>query len=139
MRDGVVVRQARIAVAEGGERRRIGIADDRARLVVLEDDYDGEFRYDVAPLPALFGLDPDVVVYLGTTTKTLTPALRVGWLVARPELVSRLVDVAAGMGEWAREHAQRAVLTLVASALLPDRRKADLTVAPDITATAEVS
>jgi GntR family transcriptional regulator/MocR family aminotransferase len=45
----------------------------RTGALVAEDDYDGEFRYDVAPLPALYGLDPDVVVYLGTTAKTLAP------------------------------------------------------------------
>jgi GntR family transcriptional regulator/MocR family aminotransferase len=81
--------------------------------LIVEDDYDGEFRYDVGPLPALFGLDPGVVVYLGTTTKILTPALRVGWLVAAPELVARLADVAAGLGEWAGGPAQRAVLSLI--------------------------
>jgi len=52
----------------------------------------------VAPLPALFGLDPNVVVCLGTTTKTLTPALRVGWLVARPALVARLAGAGAALG-----------------------------------------
>ena len=83
--------------------------------LIVEDDYDGEFRYDVGPLPALFGLDPGVVVYLGTTTKILTPALRVGWLVAGPELVARLADVAAGLGEWAGGPAQRAVLSLIAT------------------------
>jgi GntR family transcriptional regulator / MocR family aminotransferase len=81
--------------------------------LIVEDDYDGEFRYDVAPLPALFGLDPDVVVYLGTTTKTLTPTLRVGWLIARPGLVARLAAAAAGLGEWAAGPAQRAVFTLI--------------------------
>jgi GntR family transcriptional regulator/MocR family aminotransferase len=81
--------------------------------LIVEDDYDGEFRYDVGPLPALFGLDPGVVVYLGTTTKILTPALRVGWLVAAPELVARLADVAAGLGDWAGGPAQRAVLSLI--------------------------
>ena len=54
--------------------------------LIVEDDYDSEFRYDVAPLPALFGLDPDVVVYLGTTAKTLTPAMGVGWLVTGANL-----------------------------------------------------
>jgi len=81
--------------------------------LIVEDDYDGEFRYDVGPLPALFGLDPGVVVYLGTTTKILTPALRVGWLVAAPDLVGRLVEVAAGLGEWAGGPAQRAVLSMI--------------------------
>jgi GntR family transcriptional regulator/MocR family aminotransferase len=81
--------------------------------LIVEDDYDGEFRYDVGPLPALFGLDPGVVVYLGTTTKILTPTLRVGWLVAEPELVARLVETAARLGEWAGGPAQRALLGLV--------------------------
>src|SRR5215471_9367483 len=95
-------------------RRQALIAWARATgALIVEDDYDGEFRYDVGPLPALFGLDPGVVLYLGTTTKILTPALRVGWLVAGPELVARLVEVAAGLGEWAGGPAQRAVLGLI--------------------------
>jgi GntR family transcriptional regulator/MocR family aminotransferase len=95
-------------------RRRALIAWARATgALIVEDDYDGEFRYDVGPLPALFGMDPGVVVYLGTTTKILTPALRVGWLVAEPELVARLVAVAAGLGEWAGGPAQRAVLSMI--------------------------
>ncbi|MFI6521375.1 PLP-dependent aminotransferase family protein [Spirillospora sp. NPDC050679] len=60
----------------------------RTGALVAEDDYDGEFRYDVAPLPALYGLDPEVVVYLGTTSKILTSDVGVGWLVARPDLVA---------------------------------------------------
>lgn len=82
--------------------------------LVVEDDYDGEFRYDVAPLPALFGLDPDVVVYLGTTSKTLTPGLGTGWLVAQPGLVARLAETAIAFGERAGEAAQRAVHSLIA-------------------------
>ena len=97
-------------------RRQALISWARATGALLaEDDYDGEFRYDVAPLPALFGLDPEVVVYLGTTTKTLTSALRVGWLVARPDLAERLADTAANLGEWAAGPAQRAVFTLIAT------------------------
>jgi GntR family transcriptional regulator/MocR family aminotransferase len=95
-------------------RRRALIAWARATgALIVEDDYDGEFRYDVGPLPALFGMDPGIVVYLGTTTKILTPALRVGWLVAEPGLVARLVAVAAGLGEWAGGPAQRAVLSMI--------------------------
>ncbi|WP_338028268.1 PLP-dependent aminotransferase family protein [Actinomadura graeca] len=60
----------------------------RTGALVAEDDYDGEFRYDVAPLPALYDLDPDVVVYLGTTAKILTADMGVGWLVGRPDLVA---------------------------------------------------
>ena len=62
---------------------------DRARaegFVVIEDDYDGELRYDVAPLPVLAALAPDVVVHLGTASKIATPTLGVGWMVAPPAL-----------------------------------------------------
>src|SRR5439155_9219939 len=95
-------------------RRRALIAWARATgALIVEADYDGEFRYDVGPLPALFGMDPGVVVYLGTTTKILTPALRVGWLVAEPELVARLVEVASGLGELAGGPAQRAFIYMI--------------------------
>ena len=49
--------------------------------LVIEDDYDGEYRYDREPVGALQGLDPERVVYLGSASKTLAPALRLGWLV----------------------------------------------------------
>ena len=53
---------------------------------MIEDDYDSEFRYDVAPVPALAALDRDRVAYLGTTSKTVAPSMRLGWLVAPPDL-----------------------------------------------------
>ena len=83
--------------------------------LIVEDDYDGEFRYDVAPLPALFGLDPEVVVYLGTTTKILTPAMRVGWLAASPGLAGRLAATGGTLGEYASGPAQDALLSLIAT------------------------
>jgi GntR family transcriptional regulator/MocR family aminotransferase len=49
--------------------------------VAIEDDYDAEYRYDRAAVKALHGLDPDRIVYAGSTSKTLAPALRLGWLV----------------------------------------------------------
>ncbi|MCU1477172.1 MAG: hypothetical protein JWQ64_1865 [Subtercola sp.] len=63
--------------------------------VVLEDDYDGEFRYDRKPVGALQGLDPEHVIYFGTASKSLAPALRLGWMVV-PE--SLLPAVAAAKG-----------------------------------------
>ena len=54
---------------------------------VLEDDYDAEYRYDRQPVGALQGLDPQRVVYMSSISKTLAPALRIGWLVAPPALV----------------------------------------------------
>jgi GntR family transcriptional regulator / MocR family aminotransferase len=81
--------------------------------LIAEDDYDGEFRYDVAPLPALYGLDPEVVIYLGSATKTLTPALRIGWLATQPALLTRLAQTADELAAWPTEPAQRALLTLI--------------------------
>lgn len=49
--------------------------------VLIEDDYDSEFRYDVAPVPALTSLDRDRVAYLGTASKSILPSLRLGWTV----------------------------------------------------------
>ena len=58
--------------------------------LVLEDDYDSEYRYDRAPVGTLQRLAPDRVVYLGTASKTLAPALRLGWLVA-PEALTQAI------------------------------------------------
>ena len=53
---------------------------------VVEDDYDAEFRYDRQPVGAVQGLAPDRVVTMGSTSKTLSPTLRMGWLVCPPRL-----------------------------------------------------
>jgi GntR family transcriptional regulator / MocR family aminotransferase len=55
--------------------------------LIVEDDYDGEYRYDHQPVGALQGLDPDRVIYAGTVSKTLAPALRLGWLVLPQRLL----------------------------------------------------
>ena len=60
--------------------------------MVIEDDYDAEYRYDRSPVGAMQGLAPDHVVYCGTASKTLAPGLRLGWLMVPPHLVD---DVAA--------------------------------------------
>ncbi|MEU2053482.1 PLP-dependent aminotransferase family protein [Streptomyces bungoensis] len=69
--------------------RRTAVVDWARRTggLVLEDDYDGEFRYDRQPVGALQGLDPDRVVHLGTASKSLAPGLRLGWMVLPPSLV----------------------------------------------------
>ena len=74
--------------------RRLALASwlrDR-NAVAIEDDYDAEFRYDRAPIGALQGLAPGHVVYAGTTSKTLAPALRLGWMVVPPDLLLILED-----------------------------------------------
>jgi len=55
--------------------------------LVVEDDYDAEFRYDRTPVGALQGLGPDAVVYGGSVSKTLAPGLRLGWMVVPPPLL----------------------------------------------------
>ncbi|MBO2451099.1 PLP-dependent aminotransferase family protein [Actinomadura barringtoniae] len=60
--------------------------------LVVEDDYDGEFRYDRQPVGALQGIATEHVVYGGTVSKTLGPALRLGWMVLPPDLVKPFVQ-----------------------------------------------
>jgi GntR family transcriptional regulator / MocR family aminotransferase len=67
----------------------VGWAIKRDALIV-EDDYDAEYRYDRDPIGAVQGLAPDRVVYAGTVSKTLAPGLRLGWLVAPDRLVADL-------------------------------------------------
>jgi GntR family transcriptional regulator/MocR family aminotransferase len=64
----------------------------RRGAIVIEDDYDAEYRYDRSPVGAMQGLAPDHVVYCGTASKTLAPGLRLGWLLVPAHLVA---DVAA--------------------------------------------
>lgn len=60
--------------------------------LIVENDYDGEFRYDRQPVGAIQGTAPDQVAYLGSASKTLGPGLRLGWLVLPPELVEPVAD-----------------------------------------------
>ncbi|WP_406113169.1 PLP-dependent aminotransferase family protein [Kitasatospora purpeofusca] len=62
---------------------------------VIEDDYDGEFRYDRQPLGAMQALDPDRVVYGGTAAKSLAPGLRLAWLALPDELVEPVARLKA--------------------------------------------
>jgi GntR family transcriptional regulator / MocR family aminotransferase len=71
-----------------GERRRQLISwASASRGLIIEDDYDSEFRYDREPVRALQGLAPEHVALIGTVSKTLAPALRLGWLVVPGDLV----------------------------------------------------
>lgn len=66
-------------------------AESRGALIV-EDDYDAEYRYDRAPIGSMHGLAPDRVIYAGTASKTLAPGLRLGWLVAPTHLVDHIAE-----------------------------------------------
>ena len=64
----------------------------RTGAVVIEDDYDAEFRYDREPVGAVQGLAPDRVVVLGTVSKSLAPAVRLGWVLAPGWLLTAVAD-----------------------------------------------
>lgn len=81
--------QRRTAAIEWA-RRRDGL--------IVEDDYDGEFRYDRTPVGALQSLDPDRVLYVGSVSKSLSPGIRVGWM-AVPEFLLDTILAAKGERE----------------------------------------
>lgn len=97
------------------------LAPDRRRAllawggIVIEDDYDSEYRYDRAPVGTLQRLAPDRVVYLGTTSKTLAPALRLGWLVAPAELVEAIARERWAVDSGGAAIAARAYARLLAT------------------------
>jgi GntR family transcriptional regulator/MocR family aminotransferase len=74
-----------VALAPSRRGAAIDWASDGGRTVV-EDDYDGEFRYDRQPIGAMQALAPDRVVYAGTASKSLAPGLRIAWLVLPDDL-----------------------------------------------------
>jgi GntR family transcriptional regulator/MocR family aminotransferase len=81
-------------------RRRAAVAWARATGgVVVEDDYDGEFRYDRRPVGALQALAPEHVVYAGTASKSLAPGVRLGWLVLPGPLLEPVL-AARAHGDW---------------------------------------
>ncbi|WKG04920.1 PLP-dependent aminotransferase family protein [Mycolicibacterium sp. HK-90] len=131
-------------VVLGPQRRRELLEWDGE--LIIEDDYDAEYRYDRAPVPAMHPSAPDRIAYAGSTSKSLAPALRLGWLVAprrrQPDLVAAKHATDLGSptvpqlvlarllesGEYdrhvrlvrARHRARRDALLEVLSAALPD-------------------
>jgi GntR family transcriptional regulator / MocR family aminotransferase len=76
----------------GAERRRelLGWAREHG-TVVIEDDFDAEYRYDHQPIGSLQGLAPEHVIYTGSTSKTVAPGLRLGWLAVPAALVDPIL------------------------------------------------
>ncbi|OAR26646.1 GntR family transcriptional regulator [Streptomyces sp. ERV7] len=98
------------------ERRAAAVDWARARgRVILEDDYDGEFRYDREPVGAVQGLDPERVVYIGSVSKSLSPAVRLGWMVLPEELVDPVLAAKGQREAWASVLDQLTLADLVES------------------------
>ncbi|MFI9600057.1 PLP-dependent aminotransferase family protein [Streptomyces sp. NPDC052043] len=83
--------------------------------LVLEDDYDGEFRYDRVPVGAVQGLDPERVVYLGSVSKSLSPAVRIGWMVLPMQLVDGVLAAKGKREAWASVLDQLTLADFIAS------------------------
>jgi GntR family transcriptional regulator/MocR family aminotransferase len=78
-------------LAPARRRALLRWAEERDATIV-EDDYDSEFRYDRDPVGALQGLAPDHVATLGSVSKSLAPALRLGWVVCPPRLAEAVAE-----------------------------------------------
>lgn len=97
----------------GSARLDLLDASRASGALVIEDDYDSEFRYDVAPVPALASLDRTRVAYLGTASKTVAPSMRLGWMVPPPALLDPLNQMRAITHDTASWPVQRAYLSLL--------------------------
>jgi GntR family transcriptional regulator / MocR family aminotransferase len=90
--------QSPTGVVLSAARRTALVQWARTGHLIVEDDYDAEYRYDRAPVGALQGIAPDRVIYVGSTSKTLAPGLRIGWMVLPTELVGP-VTLAKGLAD----------------------------------------
>jgi GntR family transcriptional regulator/MocR family aminotransferase len=98
------------------DRRRAATTWAAARDgFVIEDDYDGEFRYDRQPVGALQGTAPDRVVYVGTASKTLAPAVRLAWMVLPDSLVEPVVEAKRHTDVFTESIGQLTLADLIAS------------------------
>jgi GntR family transcriptional regulator/MocR family aminotransferase len=103
-----------VVLSPGRRHALAGWAAHRGSWLV-EDDYDAEFRYDKDPVGALQGLAPDRVVHIGTVSKSLAPALRMGWLLCPAELVDPVAELKAHSDRGSPGLEQLALATLIES------------------------
>lgn len=85
---------------------------------LIEDDYDGEFRYDRHPVGALQGLAPEQVIYAGSASKSLAPGIRLGWLAVPAELLDAVVEAKRRADRGTDVLAQLAFAELIDSGVL---------------------
>jgi GntR family transcriptional regulator / MocR family aminotransferase len=105
-----------LGVTLAPQRRRAIIEWAIARGgLVIEDDYDGEFRYDRQPVGAMQALAPDQVIYAGTASKSLAPGLRLGWLAVPAPLLDQVVAAKAAAGAEPSTLDQITLATLLTS------------------------
>lgn len=90
--------QSPTGVVLSAARRTALVEWARAGHLVVEDDYDAEYRYDRAPVGALQAIAPDRVVHVGSISKTLAPGLRIGWMVLPANMVAELT-LAKGLAD----------------------------------------
>jgi GntR family transcriptional regulator/MocR family aminotransferase len=103
-------------VALAPERRQALVAwATEHDATIIEDDYDAEFRYDREPVGALQGLAPNRVALLGTASKSLAPALRIGWIVSPPALLGTVIEEKALMDRGSPALEQLALAALIES------------------------
>jgi GntR family transcriptional regulator / MocR family aminotransferase len=111
--------QAPLGATLDAERRTEFTRIAAAREVYLvEDDYDGEFRYDRHPVGALQGLAPEHVVYAGSASKSLAPGLRLGWLALPTGLVDAVIEAKRRADRGTDVLAQLAFAELIESGTL---------------------
>lgn len=81
----------------------------------IDDDYDGEFRYDRQPIGALQGLGPDRVAYVGSTSKSMSQAMRLGWMALPDDLVDPVIGAAGGQQYFVDALSQLTLADFIAS------------------------
>lgn len=101
------------AVLSPTRRQELLAWAQRSGGLIVEDDYDAEYRYDRHPIGCLQGLAPEHVAYTGSTSKTLSPALRLGWLIVPQHLVDAVTETAQLLGGQASPILQLALAEVI--------------------------
>jgi GntR family transcriptional regulator/MocR family aminotransferase len=102
-------------VLSAGRRRALLEWAEAGNAYIVEDDYDGEYRYDVGPIPPLHLSGEDRVIYVGTVSKTLSPTLRLGYMVLPPDLVEPVVRCKQIADRHSASFEQEALASLIES------------------------